>query len=234
VAIFLILCGLLATMSRGAIFALVVVIPMLPRRCLREAAWPAFLAVCGAVACVATSSGGHAQLLVAALLVALAVVAGRGAPALRSRTSAALLLLGVAAAALLALHPSAASRLSANTVDIRTSEWSAAYRVTSAHPVIGGGPEKNLVLNHGGSFAYFAHNEYLQIAAGGGLVALALLGLVAVAIIRVADRHTWQAEAATAALLVFAVGGVFDFTWHAPALGIVAGWIAALSFRGDT
>jgi O-antigen ligase len=234
VAIFLILCGLLATMSRGAIFALVVVIPMLPRRCLREAAWPAFLAVCGAVACVATSSGGHAQPLVAVLLVALAVVAARGAPALRSRTSAALLLLGVAAAALLALHPSAASRLSANTVDIRTSEWSAAYRVTSAHPVIGGGPEKNLVLNHGGSFAYFAHNEYLQIAAGGGLVALALLGLIAVAIIRVADRHTWQAEAATAALLVFAVGGVFDFTWHAPALGIVAGWIAALSFRGDT
>ena len=105
--------------------------------------------------------------------------------------------------------------------------------MASAHPVIGGGPEKNLVLTHGGSFAYFAHNEYLQIAAGGGLVALALLGLIAVAISRVADRHTWQAEAATAALLVFAVGGIFDFTWHAPALGIVAGWIAALSFRGE-
>ena len=233
VAIFLILCGLIATMSRGALFAAVVVIPMLPRRCLREAAWPAFMAVCGAVACIASSSGGHIQPVLGIILVGLAVLAGRGAPALRSRTSAALLLVGVAAAALMAAHPSAASRLSTTTLDLRTNEWSAAYRVASAHPVIGGGPEKNLVLTHGGSFAYFAHNEYLQIAAGGGLVALALLGLIAVAISRVADRHTWQAEAATAALLVFAVGGVFDFTWHAPALGIVAGWIAALSFRGE-
>jgi O-antigen ligase len=104
-----------------------------------------------------------------------------------------------------------------------------------AHPVVGGGPEKNLQLaDKKSSFAYFAHNEYLQIGAGAGAVGLALLALVFVAVARLADRRTWQSEAATAALLVFAVGGLFDFTWHAPALGIVAGWIAALSFRGDT
>jgi O-antigen ligase len=232
VAVFLIVCGLIATESRGALFAFVIVLPMLPRRCLREALWPGFLAVCGAVACIAGASGGAEPLLVVGLVV-LAVLAGRGAPALRSRTSAGLLLLGFAAAVLLATHPAATSRLSTSTLDLRTSEWSAAYRVATAHPVIGGGPEKNLPLNNRGAFAYFAHNEYLQIAAGGGVVALALLGLTGVAVIRMVDRRTWQAEAATAALLVFAVGGVFDFTWHAPALGMVAGWIAALSFRGD-
>ena len=233
VAIFLILCGLIATESRGAFFAFLVVVPMLPRRCLREALWPGLLAVGGAVACIAAASGGSAQPLLGIVLVVLAVLAGRGAPALRSRTSAALLLLGFAAAVLLATHPAASSRLSTSTLDLRTSEWSAAYRVAAAHPIIGGGPEKNLPLNNRGSFAYFAHDEYLQIGAGGGLVALALLGVSGLAIVRMVDRRTWQAEAATASLLIFAVGGVFDFTWHAPALGIVAGWVAALSFRGD-
>ena len=65
-------------------------------------------------------------------------------------------------------------------------------------------------------------------------MALALLALIIITAARIADRRTWQSEAATAALLVFAVGGLFDFTWHAPAIGIVAGWIAALSFRGET
>jgi O-antigen ligase len=233
VAIFLIVCGLIATESRGAFVAFAVVLPMLPRRCLREAVWPGFLAVCGAVAAIAAASGSHAQPLLAIVLVGLAVLAGRGAPALRSRTSAALLLLGFGAAVLLATHPAATSRLSTSTLELRTNEWSAAYKVATAHPVVGGGPEKNLPLNNRGAFAYFAHNEYLQIAAGGGLVALVLLGATGAAISRVVDRRTWQAEAATASLLIFAVGGVFDFTWHAPALGIVAGWIAALSFRGD-
>jgi O-antigen ligase len=233
VAIFLIVCGLIATESRGALFALIVVLPMLPLRCLREALWPGLLAVCGAGACIAAASGSHAQPLLAVALVVLAVLAGRGAPGLRSRTSAALLLLGFGAAILLATHPSATSRLSASTLDLRSNEWSAAYKVAVAHPVIGGGPEKNLPLNNRGAFAYFAHNEYLQIAAGGGIVALGLLGVCGASIARVVDRRTWQAEAATASLLVFAVGGVFDFTWHAPALGIVAGWIAALAFKGD-
>jgi O-antigen ligase len=233
VAVFLIVCGLIATESRGALFAFVIVLPMLPRRCLRDAIWPGLLAVCGAVACLAAASGAHSQPLLLVALVGLAVLAGRGAPALRSRTSAALLLLGVGAAVLLATHPSATSRLSTATLDLRTSEWSAAYRVANAHPVIGGGPEKNLPLNNRGAFAYFAHNEYLQIAAGGGIVALVLLGATGVSVARVVDRRTWQSEAATASLLVFAVGGVFDFTWHAPAIGIVAGWVAALAFRSD-
>ncbi|MBV8986647.1 MAG: O-antigen ligase family protein [Acidimicrobiia bacterium] len=233
VAIFLIVAGLIATESRGALFAFVVVLPMLPRRCLREALWAGLLALFAGVACIAAASGGHAQPLLALALVGLAVIAGRGAPALRSRTSAALLLLVFAAAVALATHPSATSRLSTATLELRTTEWSAAYRVAKAHPIAGGGPEKNLPLNNRGAFAYFAHNEYLQIAAGGGLVALALLGLAGAAVVGVVDRRTWQSEAATASLLIFAVGGVFDFTWHAPALGIVAGWIAALAFRGD-
>jgi len=233
IAVFLIVCGLIATESRGALFAFVVVLPMLPRRCLREAVWPGVLAVFGGVACIAAASGTHAQPLLALVVIVLAALAGRGAPALRSRTSAALLLLGFGAVVLLATHPSATSRLSTSTLDLRTNEWSAAYRVAKAHPLIGGGPERNLPLNNHGAFAYFAHNEYLQVAAGGGIVALALVGLTAAAIIRVVDRRTWQAEAASASLLVFAVGGAFDFTWHAPALGMLAGWVAALAFRGD-
>ncbi|MBV8982391.1 MAG: O-antigen ligase family protein [Acidimicrobiia bacterium] len=233
VAIFLIVTGLIATESRGALFAFVVVLPMLPRRCLREALWPGLLALFGGVACIAAASGSHAQPLLALALVGLAALAGRGAPGLRSRTSAALLLLVFAAAVALVTHPSATSRLSTATLELRTTEWSAAYRVARAHPIVGGGPEKSLPLNNTGAFAYFAHNEYLQIAAGGGLVALALLGMAGAAVLRGVDRRTWQSEAATASLLVFAVGGVFDFTWHAPALGIVAGWIAALAFRGD-
>src|SRR5437588_7443485 len=112
VPIFLIVCGLVATESRGALFAFVVVLPMLPRRCLREALWPLFLAMCGAVACLAAASGGHAQPLLGLALVVLAVLAGRGAPALPSRTSGALLLMAFAAAGRPPTHPPATRRLS--------------------------------------------------------------------------------------------------------------------------
>ena len=141
----------------------------------------------------------------------LGVLAARGTPHLQSRTTAAVVVLAALATGLVAAtvsHPLGNSRLSLATVDIRTNEWSAAYKQLSAHPVIGGGPERNLVLRDKRSFAYFAHNEYLQIGAGAGLVALALLALIIITAARIADRRTWQSEAATAALLVFAVGGL--------------------------
>ena len=232
-SVFVILTALLATLSRGPIFALLLVVPMLPRRCLRAAAWPALMAVTAAAACLAAASGSSAQPALAAALVVLGLLAAAGAPRLRLRLVVALALFATVGAGLLVTHPAVTSRTSLATVDVRYAEWSAAFHQLSAHPVAGGGPERNLVLPDKLSFAYFAHNEYLQIGAGGGAIALALLALIVLALARLTRRHTLQSEAAIVSLLVFAVGGLFDFTWHAPALGIVAGWIAALSFEGD-
>jgi hypothetical protein len=71
----------------------------------------------------------------------------------------------------------------------------------------------------------------LQVAAGAGLVGLALLGLLLATITRAMAGSDPVTAAVRAALVVLAVGAFFDFAWHLPALGITAGWIASLSGR---
>ena len=87
-----------------------------------------------------------------------------------------------------------------------------------------------MLRSHGGfDVARFAHDEPLQVAAGGGLVALALLAGAGRAIASRARRADPLQRAAMGALAAFAVGGLFDFAWHLPGIAMTAGWMAALT-----
>ena len=85
---------------------------------------------------------------------------------------------------------------------------------------------RNIILEY-----RFAHNDYLQVASGAGIVGLALLALLLATIGRAVAGSDPASAAVRAALVVLAVGALFDFAWHLPALGITAGWIASLSGR---
>jgi O-antigen ligase len=80
-----------------------------------------------------------------------------------------------------------------------------------------------------GSYAYFAHDEYLQIAAGAGLVGELLLLAAAASIIAVVRRRDVLSSCAAGALVAFAVAAAFDFDWHLAALGLIGGWAAGLA-----
>ncbi len=100
--------------------------------------------------------------------------------------------------------------------------------VIAAHPLTGAGPghaDLRWKEPHGGiQFFAYAHNEYAQIVAELGLVGLALLAVLLVAIARL----LWSARAtapsaaawagAVAAIAAFAVHSGFDFVWHLPAV----------------
>lgn len=233
VAVCLCLAGLMATESRGAALALVLAIGLVPWAQLRSAIRPLALgAVAGAVV-VATATGDAARPLTG-LVVLVAVLAAAFVPpgTARRRPGKWLLIGGAAAAvALLAaagfvLRVPIARRLNND----RTPEWSAAVAQWRSSPVVGVGPDKPLLLDAATrTITSFAHNEYLQVTAGGGLLAAGLLVLVALSLASVVRRVDAGTSCAAAALVAFAVAGAFDFTWHLPALGLMAGWAAGLA-----
>src|SRR5207248_8265244 len=91
VAVFLVLTALVGTMSRGPILAVLVVLPILPRRCLRAAAWPAVVALAAGAVLVATAAGAGPQPLVAVALVVGLAAAARQGPRLGGRALVGLL-----------------------------------------------------------------------------------------------------------------------------------------------
>jgi hypothetical protein len=112
----------------------------------------------------------------------------------------------------------------------RTGARHAALRLVAQHPLTGTGPGQADLRwkghDHGSQLYAYVHNEYLQVAAELGLVGLALLVILLVAIMRMLwrarptgpgdTRATWAGVvAATAA---FAVHSGFDFVWHLPAI----------------
>ena len=103
-------------------------------------------------------------------------------------------------------------------------------------PFVGVGPDRLLELHAAdGSSAHFVHNEYLQVAADAGLVGVGLLGLVALSLARALRRTGPLSSCAVAAVVCWAVGGLFDFSWHLPVVGLVGGWCAGLAVpRGVT
>ena len=242
VALFLVLTGVAATLSRGPVVALIVALPFVPRPALRAAAWPALLAAgAGAVVLATADSSGFQPVLAVSLLVGAVLAVRPPAAVFTPRSpatiaSAAIVVVLLAAAA---FAPAAARRAGGGTLGDRGDSWPAAARQFRSHPVVGAGPEHKLVLKATPAdraagitrISRFAHNEYLQVAAGAGLVGLALLGLLLATIMRAMTGSDPVTAAVRAALVVLAVGAFFDFAWHLPALGITAGWIASLSGR---
>lgn len=90
------------------------------------------------------------------------------------------------------------------------------------------GPDRTLSASDTHFSTYFAHNEYLQLLAGGGLISATLLLLWLVLLARRLTRASVVNRYAEGALLAAGVGGLFDYTWHLPAIGLCAGLVFAL------
>ena len=117
----------------------------------------------------------------------------------------------------------------------RSVEWSAAIHQFESSPLVGVGPDRLLQFHAAdGTYAHFAHNEYLQVAADTGIAGLALLLLVGVALARVVRRVDVMTSCAVAALVCWGVGGAFDFDWHLPLVGLLGGWVTGLAMRRST
>jgi O-antigen ligase len=231
--------GLLATQRRGALVAFVVACAFVPWRQYVSFLVPLLAGVVLGVAAVATSpsSGSVAWLGVAtisALVISLVWVPK--APTRRwPRRQAvilAVLALGALAGVALLLHSEIALRALAPSDQDRAVEWSAAWHQFESNPLIGVGPDRILHFHAvDGTRAYFAHNEYLQVAADSGLVGLALLALGVGALVKRVKRFDTLSSCAVGALVCFAVAGAFDFDWHLTFLGLLGGWVAGLATR---
>jgi len=128
------------------------------------------------------------------------------------------------------VHPALTSLDAADNGD-RISIWASALDQWRSSPVVGVGADRILQVHYipaDGTTAIFAHNEYLQILADGGVIGATLLIAAGASIARSVRRTNLLASCATGALIVFVVAGVFDFGWHLPALGLVGGWAAGL------
>jgi O-Antigen ligase len=238
------LAGLGATASRAGALALAVGLLVLaglrgPRAVARAAVGPSAGAVL-ALVCLLPSmpvAGQPRPLLALVGLcggLTLAVVVAR----LRWRLAVALLLAGALTGGLAlvvgggggvgdAVQKVATARVNLASPD-RGSALRAALGVTAAHPLTGAGPGRAELRwkepDGGIQFFAYAHNEYAQIGAELGLVGLALLAVLLVAVARLlwSARATGPPAAAwpgvVAALAAFAVHSGFDFVWHLPAV----------------
>ncbi|HWF15866.1 MAG TPA: O-antigen ligase family protein [Acidimicrobiales bacterium] len=229
--------GLLATQSRAAVLGALLGLLFVPIARYRLLWLPLTLgAIAGAVA-VATALSTKPVPMVAAvgaLCLFVSVVVKPVPIVLGSRRRVGLTLLAalvVVGIALAALHSELSRRLisSASLFD-RNPEWSSAYHQFLGSPGLGVGPDRVIPLVGGnGTFAHFAHNEYLQIADDAGLVGLALLVIAILMIARTVRRTDLGTSCALGALIAFAFCGAFDFDWHVPMIGLMAGWVAGLA-----
>jgi O-antigen ligase len=206
---------------------------------VRAAAWPLALGGLAGLTAIATASSDLRQPVI--VVVALLAVGLAAAP---PRAAGVAVLVG-GCVLLLALSSTrdgfadvADRRISVAELDDRTPEWRGALREFARSPVIGVGPERPYVsASHERSdLVRFVHSEPLQVALSAGIIGLGLLAAASVHLYRLTGRtaHGPSPAWARAALLVFALGGVTDFSWHLPALGIVGGMIAALAARRES
>jgi hypothetical protein len=242
VAVTGLLAGAAATMSRAGAIALLAGLVVLaalegPGRVLRVAAGPcagALVALAGLVPSMLAAGQPRPLVAVAGLAAGLAVAvaiaavgAGRGVALLAGVA----LLCGLGAGPALgggggdAYRAVAESRATLASPE-RSEALRAATQVVADHPLGGAGPGHTQLRWEGpdGGTRYFSyvHNEYLQVAADLGLVGVALLAVLLVALARL----LWRARAtaagpwvgAVAAACAFAVHSGFDFVWHLPAV----------------
>jgi O-antigen ligase len=229
--------GLVATQSRGAVLAFAVGILFVPWATVRSWLWPLLAGVAGGLIVVGTSSGPATQPRAAAALCAVLVVGGVVRLPIRMPVVTprrALLLAGAAAVVVAvvvaALHTPIERRIELNSTGDRVTEWTAAYDQWRSAPWLGVGPD-TLLRFHAvdGTYAHFAHNEYLQVLADAGVVGELLLLASTGTVIAAVRRRDVLSSCATGALAAFAVAGALDFDWHLAALGLVGGWAAGLA-----
>lgn len=160
-----------------------------------------------------------------------------GAVALSAATVAALVVAGSLWLAPSPLHERMTGLATADPfANLRPRIWSATLAMIRDHPWgVGWGAYASAfppyafavagAVARWGMTANFAHNEYLEILADGGWVALGgILAFLAVvgwfALRRVADPKVSNA-APSAVLVCMAASGIVDFSWHVPAFALV-------------
>lgn len=225
------LLGLVATLSRAGLMALLVGVAVLaaasPRRRDLLDWWPAppaaVVAFAGLVPSLPAAAPPRPFLAVAGLAGGLAVVvACRRRPALAAGATLAAAALAAASAAWPTL---VATRLTAASAE-RADLTRVAVAQLGRSPLIGVGPGRLdlAYVDHAGVAvrALYAHDEYLQLAAETGVVglALAVAGLLVLAAAALRAR-SGSGAAALAVLAAFAVHSAFDFLWHVPALPLL-------------
>jgi O-antigen ligase len=204
-----------------------------------RAALPPLLAGIGAGAVVvATSSGPATQPAAILAVIGGLCIAGF----VRSPTSVRFTLsrraiatsvpafLGCFAFALIALRTPIQRRVELASTNDRVVEWTAALKQWRSSPLTGVGPDTILRFQaRDGTFAHFAHNEYLQVLAGAGVVGLVLLVFAVAAVAKTIRRYDALSSCACGALAAFALAALLDFDWHLSALGLFAGCAAGLA-----
>jgi O-antigen ligase len=240
------LAGAIAAQSRGALVALACGLPLVPLLRFRRFAVPLASGVAAGVVAVGTSSRATFTPVVGLVITGALVfsVFAKPRPEGRSRrlvprrrahqVAIGSVVLVVACSAGLFLRHEIELRALAPSDQDRSVEWSAAIRQFEDAPLVGVGPDRILVFRAiDGTWAHFAHNEYLQVGADTGVVGLGLLALSAIAIGTTVRRRDVASSCAVGALVAFAVGGAVDFDWHLPMIALVGGCVAGLSIATD-
>jgi O-antigen ligase len=233
--------GLLATQSRGAYLAFACACFLVPARRYAQFLVPLLAGIALGVVAIASSPGSKPVpwlVLVVVTAVAIAACDHRGVQRewsnARTRAWAGAAVLCSAISVGLFVHHEIALRALAPSDQDRSVEWSSALHQWASAPFVGVGPDRPLMFHAAdGTYAHFAHNEYLQVGADAGIVGIGLLGLVAVSLGRVLRRVDLLSSCAVAAVVCWAVAGAFDFDWHLPAVGLLGGWCAGLAVQRE-
>jgi O-antigen ligase len=221
--------GLVATQSRGAVLACAVGL-FLMRKTARKSLLALGIGLVAGLVVVATSRAAGATLGAAVVICVLLAcsplvtsLAQRQEGWLRRRKVVAAALASLAIlVAIITSASVAVARLDRGSDVGRIREWHSAINQAFSSPWIGVGPDQ-LLVGPSGRLDYFAHNEVLQVACGAGVLGvLVLCGVLHLNARRIRNQESTN-TASAAALAAFAVAGLFDFVWHVPALGILAG-----------
>jgi len=229
--------GLIATQSRGAYIAFLCACAIVPGRRFAAFLVPILAGlVLGLSAIVSSPETGSVAWLAVVLVVMVSLASLPRWTVLRrpvrqtGRVVFGLILMSLAIGAFVLVHHELTLRVFAPSDQDRSVEWSAAFHQWASAPLLGVGPDRLLVFHAAdGTFAHFAHNEYLQIAADAGVIGLLLLAFSIVAVVRLVRRSDLLASCATAALVCWSVAAVFDFDWHLPFIGFLGGWCVGLA-----
>ncbi len=227
----LIVLGAMATDSRGTLVAL---LAMLCFRGVRRWLGPALVAV--ALAAPLLLYGQRDD--VRPLLIAAAVVVALAACTLPSSLlRKGLLVLAVPAVVvagwLLATQHHDVSGLDASWTE-RGHILNGSLTVFKAHPLFGAGADPwspTNTLSGAPGIDAFAHNEPLELLISVGVIGTLFAAIAITAVVRAlfATRGAY----AVPLLVTVGVAGLVDFVWHFPALGLLAGVVAAIGVRRE-
>lgn len=255
-ALFALIVGSAATLSRGGLIAAIVGVALLARalgvitvaRAVTPAAAGALVALVGLAPALPSDAPARPFLAGVALIggLGLCLAASRKPQITRLFVVLSLPVVGLFIATGLAGTASLRGARLSLASPARVALWRLAARLWADNPIIGTGPagaELRWTASGGGELASrYAHNEYLQVLAELGAIGLVLLAGLVVALVLAVRRGAGNnrgrsrtsspdslRSAGAAALLAFAVGSAFDFHWHVPALTLLAGLLVGIT-----